>query len=79
MITEKQSYNIENGTKIVCIYCGRTTSGTVVDSRCKYGVRKQYTVELAEPLTFDWSGSDKQVGDRILIENTDVVKIIDPT
>lgn len=72
-ITDLQSYNIPHGSTVAAYYCDQEVIGVVVDSRCKYGTRKQYSIQLLKPLTFPWIGSDRKTGDIILIENTDVV------
>jgi hypothetical protein len=72
-ITEHQSYNIPHGATVVAYYCDQEVTGVVIDSRCKYGTRKQYRIQLLKPLNFPWFGSDRKAGDFVLIENTDVI------
>lgn len=74
-INEIQSYNIPDGAIVEALYCGKQIVGEVVDSRVKYGARKQYSIKLHHELKFDWSGSNRKVGDIVLIENVDVVKV----
>lgn len=77
MITEHQSYNILMNTKVKFIYCDKEGIGTVIDSRVKYGIRKQYSIKLIQPMTFPWQGSDKMAGDVVLIDNTDILEILE--
>lgn len=76
MIPERDSYNIPIGSVVQAVYCSKLAQGTVVDSRVKYGGKIQYTLSLHHPLEFAWSGSDKQYGAIILVENTDIVEIV---
>ena len=75
-LTEQQSYNVQIGEVVEAIYCGQQVIGKVVDTRCMYGSRKQYTIELLGEVYFEWSGSDRKKGDTILVTNKDLVSVV---
>jgi hypothetical protein len=76
-ITEQRSYNIQIGEVVEAIYCGHQVLGEVVDSRCKYGTDKQYSIELLHDISFPWSGSDRKKGDILLVTNRDILSVIE--
>jgi hypothetical protein len=63
---------ILDGRKVEVNYCGATGSGTVVDSRVKYGGSVQYTVELDEGITLPWRS---ELVYRVLVDNKDILSI----
>lgn len=73
-ITEQQSYNIDNGKVVQVNYCDYVVMGIVVDSRCMYGVRKQYTIELMHSV--DMGFTYKYKFERILVDNTESLEIL---
>lgn len=66
---------IKDGKKITGLYYDKPYSGTIINTRCKYGTDVQYTVQLDTPI--DMYGD---IRERILVDmNIDFgyYKIID--
>jgi hypothetical protein len=61
---------IKDGEQITANYLGTEVSGTVVDSRVKYGGRVQYTVELDQPVQLRWRTEPTT---RVLVDSDELV------
>ena len=61
---------IKDGEQITANYMGTQVSGTVTNSRVKYGGQVQYTVELAKPVQFRWRSEPTT---RVLIDRNELV------
>lgn len=59
-----------DGQQIQGQYFGIPFSGTVTDSRVKYGGKVQYTVKLDTPIQLKWSSEDRST---ILVDQDEVV------
>ena len=60
---------IKDGERITANYLGTQVSGTVIDSRVKYGGKVQYTVNLDKPVQFRWRSEPTS---RVLIDNDEI-------
>lgn len=61
---------VKNGEKITARYQGHTVSGTVVESRVKYGGAVQYTVDLDQPIQLRWRSEQTQ---RVLVNQKELI------
>jgi hypothetical protein len=61
-----------DGCKVNIEYCGATGSGTVVDSRVKYGGAVQYTVELDEGIVLPWRS---ELVYQVLVDDKDILSV----
>lgn len=62
---------IKDGERVLANYLGTRVSGTVVESRVKYGGSVQYTVDLDKPVKFRWR-SEPTV--RVLIAEQELIE-----
>ncbi len=61
---------IKDGKKVTANYMGTQVSGTVVDSRVKYGGKVQYTVDLDKPVQLRWRTEPTT---RVLVDNDELL------
>lgn len=61
-----------DGRRVRASYLGVEVTGTVLDSRVKYGGRIGYTLRLDAPTQFKWSTEPTA---KVLIENNQVLEI----
>ena len=61
---------IKDGEQITANYLGTEVSGTVVDSRVKYGGKVQYTVDLDQPVQLRWRTEPTT---RVLIDSDELI------
>jgi hypothetical protein len=62
-----------DGSKITASYMDRVVTGTVQDSRVKYGGEVQHLVILDEPLQLPWRTDPLA---RVLIDESDVLEVV---
>lgn len=76
--TEQEQYNIQNGTKVLCLYIGSVqVQGTVVDSRAGYGARKLYDVVLDNDMVLPWCKDVRYTaGSTITVEHKNMVGLL---
>lgn len=61
---------IKDGEQITANYMGTQVSGTVIDSRVKYGGKVQYTVNLDQPVQFRWRTEPTT---RVLVDSDELI------
>lgn len=61
---------IKDGEQITALYMGQTVSGTVVESRVKYGGAVQYTVDLDKPVQLRWRTEPTL---RVLVDQAELI------
>ena len=61
---------IKDGEKITAQYMGHTVSGTVIESRVKYGGSVQYTVDLDQPVQLRWRTEPTL---RVLVDQAELI------
>lgn len=61
---------IKDGEQITANYMGTQVSGTVIDSRVKYGGKVQYTVDLDQPVQFRWRTEPTT---RVLVDSDELI------
>lgn len=60
---------VKDGEHINARYLGQPVSGTVIESRVKYGGSVQYTVVLDQPVQLRWRSEPT---DRLLIDHNEL-------
>jgi hypothetical protein len=63
---------IKDGEQITANYMGTRVSGTVVDSRVKYGGKVQYTVDLDKPVQLRWRTDPTT---RVLVDSDELITV----
>jgi hypothetical protein len=63
---------IKDGEQITANYMGTQVSGTVVDSRVKYGGKVQYTVDLDKPVQLRWRTDPTT---RVLVDSDELITV----
>ena len=61
---------IKDGDRITAQYMGQRITGTVVESRVKYGGEVQYTVDLDSPVQLRWRTEPTT---RVLVDRPEII------
>jgi hypothetical protein len=62
-----------DGSKVSVNYLGVECSGTVVESRVKYGGALQYTIVLNDAITLPWRSEPVN---RVLVSDRDILMLV---